>query len=169
MPMQGYDSARSKHAAFPFARELTVDVIASAGDKLWNELVGNSTNLKVSSVQLAFTGIEETEAGQTSIEGFFKAPSAKRSRDAEAVIDFHGGDKGLTHTCGRCGKTFSCATEEELEKTRLEHDDFHFAQDLAKESYQPITAPPKPKASAAKQPAAKKQKRVEGIERFFRK
>jgi len=167
--MLGYDSARSKQAAFPFARELTVDVIASAGDKLWNELVGNSTSLKVSSVQLAFTGIEESEAGQTSIEGFFKAPSAKRYRDAEAVIDSHDGDEGPSHTCVRCGRTFSCVTEDELEKTRLEHDDFHFAQDLAKESYQPITASSKPKVGAAKQPAAKKQKRVEGIERFFRK
>src|ERR1700735_4339343 len=76
----GYESGRSKQTVFPFTKEVTVDSIASAGDKLWKDLVGNSTTLNVTNVQLAFTGIDVAEAGQRSIEGFLKPASAKRSR-----------------------------------------------------------------------------------------
>lgn len=52
-----------------------MDLIAAAGDKLWKELVGTDTSrrteMKITSVQLSFTGIESMESGQKMIEGFF--------------------------------------------------------------------------------------------------
>lgn len=63
-------------------REVTVDTIASAGDKLWKELVGTNLVMNVTNVQLAFTGIETAETGQRSIEGFLKSgQTSKRARD----------------------------------------------------------------------------------------
>ncbi len=54
--LTGYQSGRSKQTAFPFTRDLTVDTIALAGDKLWNELVGNSTALKVTQCAIGIHG-----------------------------------------------------------------------------------------------------------------
>jgi len=51
---------------------VTVDFIAAAGNKLWKELIGTEVVMKVTNVSLSFTGIEEAEAGQKSIEGFLK-------------------------------------------------------------------------------------------------
>ena len=71
---------RSKQAPFPFIREITVDAIAHAGDKLWKELLGNggpkAPSLKITNVQLSFTGIESMETGQRQIEGFFQKPQS---------------------------------------------------------------------------------------------
>ncbi|THH26302.1 hypothetical protein EUX98_g7885 [Antrodiella citrinella] len=72
---QGYETSRSKQAPFPFSRDITVDLIASAGDKLWKELVGTNdertTPFKITNVQLSFLGINSMEIGQRNIEGFF--------------------------------------------------------------------------------------------------
>ncbi|KAF8968026.1 DNA polymerase eta [Flammula alnicola] len=199
---KGYDAGRSKQAPFPFTREVTVDTIAVAADKLWKELVGNSTTLNVSTVQLAFTGIDVAEAGQRSIEGFLKPTSSKkRPRDSsEPYTDSQhghplgetetvstGGDLtvlnnnttgvGLSYACSRCGKTFQLRTAHQsiqdqqglLLKAKLEHDDFHFAQDLAKqdEPRSVISASKKPTAKATKKRKAPPEPR--GIEKFFRK
>lgn len=76
--MQGYDTLRSKQAPFPFIRDITVDAIAHAGDKLWKELIGpegpSAAPLKITNVQLSFSGIESMETGQRRIEGFFQKP-----------------------------------------------------------------------------------------------
>ncbi|EEB96727.1 hypothetical protein MPER_04090 [Moniliophthora perniciosa FA553] len=48
-----------------------------AGSKLWKELVGNDSGpMKITNVQLAFTGIEVAEGGQQSIDGFFTGRSS---------------------------------------------------------------------------------------------
>jgi DNA polymerase eta len=172
-----------------------VDTIASTGDKLWKDLVGNSTTLNVTAIQLAFTGINFAEAGQRSIEGFLKPASTKRSREEanvpthnEAMASFRGDesddsllldDGNLSYTCSRCGKIFQHSStnqslddqETELAKAKMEHSDYHFAQDLTAEgpsrfvisASKPATSNPKP---------SKRSKRLtepKGIEKFFRK
>lgn len=203
--MIGYEAGRSKQSPFPFHREVTVDVIAAAGDKLWKELVGKNTNLKISSIQLAFTGIDHAEQGQQKIEGFLKPSSTKRTRaasDAEnshqAMLDDHLDTLGASslkrqqdnetsnknqptgsapcYTCNRCSKTLHlpnlALAEDEVQahlaKLQMEHEDFHFAQDLSREGAATFKV-----ASTAQKPAAKqtKKRKVEptGIEKFFRK
>lgn len=72
----GYGTARSKQAPFPFTKEVTVNVIAAAGGKLWKELVGNVTGtIKVTYISLGFTGIEATDASQQSIASFLDSPA----------------------------------------------------------------------------------------------
>ena len=51
---------------------MTVDFVAAAGNKLWKELIGTEVVMKVTSISLSFTGIEEAEIGQQTIEGFLK-------------------------------------------------------------------------------------------------
>ncbi|KAG5645533.1 hypothetical protein DXG03_005808 [Asterophora parasitica] len=216
---QGYSGLRSKQAPFPFTREVTVDAIAAAGDKLWKELVGIDLAMKVTSVQLAFTGIEGAEVGQRSIEGFFKAgQSGKRQRDDDeddrdefgrAFVDDGIADEGndiattsdtilaqgntpaVSFVCPRCGKRISCHSqtmpsadqEDQLAAFRLEHDDFHFAQDLAKESTGGlvISGPSKgtpvgavkghmgPSNTSPKKKKRRKERPAMGIEKFFKK
>ncbi|KAI0775024.1 DNA/RNA polymerase [Trametes elegans] len=81
---QGYDTFRSKQTPFPFTRSVTVDVIASFGDKLWKELVGTSgtTPFKITNVQLSFSGIGIMEAGQRTIEGFLKSRPPSEGQSA---------------------------------------------------------------------------------------
>ncbi|SJL00040.1 uncharacterized protein ARMOST_03352 [Armillaria ostoyae] len=179
---KGYEASRSKQAPFPFIREVTVDVIAAAGDKLWKDLVGKSTSIKVTSVQLAFTGIETAETGQQSIDEFLKGgPSSKRARDddspkhvTELTADQSSAAAGqaVAFTCSRCNKdipfpnTVSVSEEDQadlLAAIRMEHSDWHFAQDLAKDPGNQLRV-------SLKEPAKKKKRRKEsptGIEKFF--
>ncbi|KAG7451043.1 DNA polymerase eta [Guyanagaster necrorhizus] len=179
---KGYEASRSKQAPFPFIRQVTVDVIAAAGDKLWEDLVGNSTSMRITSVQLAFTGIETAEIGQQSIVGFFKAgPSSKRGREYDSPVPVTelpvdqsstAAGQAVAFTCSRCNKdilfpsTASVSEEDQtdlLATVRMEHSDWHFAQDLAKDPGNQLHAP-------LKEPANKKTRRKEspkGIEKFF--
>ena len=162
-----------------------MDTIASIGDKLWNDLVGNNATLNVTALQLAFTGINVAEAGQRSIEVFLKPASTKRSREeanapetaASSDGDLLPDDQILPNTCPRCGKIFHHSSvhqslddqETELTKAKMEHSDYHFAQDLNAESLSVISAP-KPATSNSK--TSKRPKRStepKGIEKFFRK
>lgn len=59
-------------------RNLTVDVIAAAGNKLWKELVGSPNGkpdvpIKVRYIALGFTGVEAGENGQKGIEAFLRS------------------------------------------------------------------------------------------------
>ncbi|KAH9902592.1 DNA/RNA polymerase [Cubamyces lactineus] len=83
---QGYETSRSKQTPFPFTKNVTVDVIASFGDKLWKELVGtgDSTPFKITNVQLSFSGIGTMESGQRRIEGFL---SSRPSSDAQSTSE----------------------------------------------------------------------------------
>ncbi|KAG6909960.1 hypothetical protein DXG01_014229 [Tephrocybe rancida] len=212
---RGYNAGHSKQAAFPFTPEVTVDTVAAAANTLWKELVGTDLAMKVTSVSLAFSGIEGAEAGQRSIEGFFKTDQpTKRQREEDDDDDIRRisldddipdedcdlPDKvqaagQLPHPppfsfdCARCGKKLSIPTletspldgEEQLVALRLEHDDFHFAQDLAKESFggsvisgPSISGPTKHalKPSSKSSPKKKKRRKEEptrSIEQFFRR
>lgn len=184
----GYEASRSKQSAFPFTHEVTVDVIATAADKLWKELTGNMKDLNVTAVQLAFTGIETAETGQQSIEGFFKPKEAprsflKRTRSSSDEVSpevVHAADlpgsaseSSTFFVCERCNKRISlCENEVDpaevdhaaLAKLRMEHDDFHFAQDLANGS---DTRAPSPPRSRSKTPKRKKITEPKGIAKFF--
>lgn len=181
----GYDALRSKQAPFPFVRDITVDAIAAAGDKLWKELIGTDTSLsipmKITGVSLSFSGIDSMEIGQRRIEGFFQKPQpAEGSVDQEGDTSVHEScivisnsgstmrkrtksngatDEGVamdecdnlatatasSFLCERCKRRISLVDnvpsnlhaepdiQESLDKLRREHDDFHFAQDLANE------------------------------------
>lgn len=184
-----------------------MDTIASAGNRLWKELVGSGVGMptKVTNVQLGFTGLEAGESGQRSLEGFLntgglakqqihsKRPRADDFVEGTTKIGPYGdgsisrsSDDGVvsrktdlenpdprsnsneigqaSYICPRCGKHMqtravtSSEAEVALEMLRMEHSDYHFAQDLAKE--QRSVSPPRKK---------KKTKQVEakGIEKFF--
>ncbi|KAI0329300.1 DNA/RNA polymerase [Cubamyces sp. BRFM 1775] len=84
---QGYETFRSKQTPFPFTKNVTVDVIASFGDKLWKELVGpgGSMPFKITNVQLSFSGIGTMESGQRRIEGFLSSrPSSEAQSTSES-------------------------------------------------------------------------------------
>ncbi|EGN99076.1 hypothetical protein SERLA73DRAFT_168617 [Serpula lacrymans var. lacrymans S7.3] len=201
---KGYETARSKQASFPFVRDITVDVISAIADKLWKEVTGDAKSVYVTNVQLAFTNIEATEAGQQSIEGFFRSKgsihqilkrnheegdstegqslgsgSKPRSKSSDPPND----DSSVSFVCGRCGKRVVLPDKGEqsdedggaearqagvLAVLRMEHDDFHFAQDLAKSSGADISSS---KGSSPSRATKRRKKQVEpkGIAKFFRK
>lgn len=189
----GYEASRSKQAPFPFRKDVTVDSIASAGNKLWKELVGNQTKLKVTTVHLAFTGIEFAETGQQTIEGFLKPSSSSKKRfyggeildtrasEEEEEIGSGVTDDGImvdkaAYKCPRCGKTFHLpdgvrlSTLEgdilnHMNKIILEHEDYHYAQDLANESGVQNEGTPSNNPNYKKR--KKHQSKPGGIERFF--
>ncbi|KIL64266.1 hypothetical protein M378DRAFT_11635 [Amanita muscaria Koide BX008] len=192
------DAGRSKQSAFPFTREITVDVVAAAGDKLWKELFGNDTKLNVSHVALGFTGIDVTESGQQSIETFLKlARNHKRLREPDeagesvsmeqnpalrtnempntaAEADF----SSRSYTCSKCCKTLTVFLDSDtdrgddpLETVRREHDDFHYAESLAREMSQPLTVASSSSGTRTKRTNHKNKKRrgdePKGIEKFL--
>ena len=184
-------------------RNVTIDVVSAAGDKLWKELVGplNSTkplSAKITHVSLSFHGVEVGEANQRGIEGFLsKAPStpSKRKRkansddeeEADEVIPLpsHGELEPRPDidyfVCDRCEKRMGLPQElmgaseldedikrDVLRSLRVEHQDFHFAQDLSRmpsddeRSERPNL---KPKVQVKK----RKMMKGEGIAKFFSK
>ena len=187
--MEGYETARSKQAPFPFTKEVTVDTIASAGNRLWKELVGNQESLKITSVHLAFTGIEFAESGQQTIEGFLLAASSKKRLSECELADPQkseaekGVSESKTNACLRCGKSFysgeadlsadgDCISGDYIAKAKLEHEDFHFAQDLANEGKPRSVISISSDPSGIAPSSAKKRKppsNANGIEKFFRK
>lgn len=191
--MIGYEITRSKQAPFPFTKEVTVETVASAGSRLWKELVGNRESLKVTNIHLAFTGIESAESGQQSIEGFFKPSSSKKRLQDDELVSVRGSgtgggvevERGATNVCHRCGKSFYSPVEAELSleagdaismayiaKVKLEHEDFHLAQDLENEEKSRSVISLSSKSSAAGPSTSSRTKRRkppnDGIEKFFR-
>ncbi|KAF9006628.1 hypothetical protein BDQ17DRAFT_1352101 [Cyathus striatus] len=181
---KGYDTGRSKQAPFPFIKDITVDAIASAGRKLWQELVGTSATLNVTHIQLAFTGIDVSDPGQQTIEGFLSgARSGKRpfsnneSRDNYECTSNNTSrtSTAISFVCPKCKKAIQknnvesiteAEQEEALSRLRTEHEDFHFAQDLSRDHNASaiIPAPPKKRLKLEK-----KRKETQGIEKFFPK
>ncbi|KAJ8589533.1 DNA/RNA polymerase [Rhizopogon salebrosus TDB-379] len=187
---KGYETSRSKQATFPFVQPVTVDVIATAADKLWKELTGDAKIIHVTSVQLAFTGLEKAEMGQKSIEGFFKArdtqkPTSLKRRREEDVLSGSGEDsnaafklsdaEAVSFQCPRCLEVISLQEDQvtgdsaevarRLAALRLEHNDFHFAQDLAHSNDAPV---PHPRNSSSRGGTRRKVE-PKGIAKFFTK
>lgn len=182
---RGYETSRSKQATFPFVRNVTVDVIATAADKLWKELTGDAKTVNITSVQLAFTGLEKAEMGQKSIEGFFttrdvQQTSLKRSREEDGppvspentklTLPESSYVEAVSFQCTRCRKMITLREDQatggpnevaqRLATLRSEHDDFHFAQDLANSNDGSV---PVPRGSSPK----RKKAEPKGIARFF--
>jgi len=97
VPHVGYDWSRSKQAPFPFARNVNVDVIAGFADRLWKDLVGSGSKpdgslpYSITSIALGFSGVEPGEAGQQSIEGFFR-PGTSTKPPSSSDSDRHDSD-----------------------------------------------------------------------------
>jgi DNA polymerase eta len=180
----GYGASRSKQGAFPFTREVTVDYIASAGNRLWKELVGGddarTSPMKITNVQLAFTGVETADPGQQSIEGFLNPdkldPAQKRRRTAsdssELIPNGGNASEDVFFECPRCKKRIhpsrsdsgeaDQAAVSRLTTLKMEHEDFHFALDLARD---PAERDETTKGSRLSKKAKKAEPR--GIAKFF--
>ncbi|KAJ7650686.1 DNA/RNA polymerase [Roridomyces roridus] len=190
-------TSRSKQAPWPFVKEVTVDVVAAAGNKLWKELIGTDvqTPMKVIGMSLAFTGIEGVETGLKSIDTFFKS-GVKRpldsveDADTENVPEPLGAGSGqrniskdpTTFICSRCGQRLTLPrsatrTEEErraqMQKIQDEHEDFHVALEISKEvSFAERGRKPESKGKVRGEEKPKKKRRKEspkGIAKFFNK
>jgi DNA polymerase eta len=80
-------------------RNVTIDVVSAAGDKLWKELVGplNGTKplpTKITHISLSFHGVEAGEMNQRGIEGFLsKTPDSPRKRKRKANSDDEGANE----------------------------------------------------------------------------
>lgn len=197
----GWETRRSKQATFPFTREVTVDVIAMAGDKLWKELIIPGELLKVTNVSMALTGLETADSGQKSIEGFLKTglgskrpredddrlsprrpttefitenPCVENTENTGNITQVQNLATPISFTCGRCSKRISLPENfsnnnveentrmEALAVIRMEHNDFHFAQDLSRAPHD--TGSSDSPVRAAKK---KRQKEPQGIAKFF--
>ncbi|KAF8501401.1 hypothetical protein F5888DRAFT_1226382 [Russula emetica] len=124
-----YDWSRSKQAAFPFARNVTVDVIAGFADRLWKDLMGSSNKqdgslpYSVTSIALGFSGVEPGEAGQQSIEGFFRpGPGTSTKSRSDPDPDLDGDNTQRIHRAKRQRETerAESSTDDILE---IEHED----------------------------------------------
>ena len=77
-----------------------MDLIVGFADRLWKDLVGSgnkqdgSLPYSVTSIALGFSGVEPGEAGQQSIEGFFR-PGTSTMRQSSPDMD--GNDTRRTH------------------------------------------------------------------------
>jgi DNA polymerase eta len=125
----GYDWSRSKQAAFPFTRNITVDVIAGFADRLWKDLMGSSNKqdgslpYSVTSIALGFSGVEPGEAGQQSIEGFFRSgPGTSTKSRSDPDPDQVDDNRQRIHRAKRQRETerTECSSDDILE---IEHDD----------------------------------------------
>jgi DNA polymerase eta len=187
-------------------RNVTIDAVAAAGDKLWKELVGplNSRkplSAKITHVSLSFSGVEAGEVNQQGIESFLsKIPNSPSKRKREANSDDEDVIKTIPTSshgtldpkldidyliCDRCKGRVALPEEftntaleldadikkDALESLRIEHQDFHFAQDLSKMP----SDDERPEVSNSKSTIHPKKKRKhkgggvegKGIERFF--
>ena len=133
--------SQRKQAPFPFVRNVTVDVVSAAGDKLWKELVGplNSTkplSTKITHVCLSFHGVEAGEVNQRGIEGFLaKTPNSpskgKRKANSDEEVDetiptlSQGGPEPRPNidyfVCDRCNKRMALP-EELMALSELDED-----------------------------------------------
>lgn len=132
-----------KQAPFPFLRNVTIDAVAAAGDKLWKELVGplNSKkplSTKITHVCLSFSGVEAGEVNQQGIEGFLsKAPNSPRKRkrhvnsDDEEIVETmpaspHGELEPKPDVdyfiCDRCKKRIALPEELMMAASELDED-----------------------------------------------
>jgi DNA polymerase eta len=167
---------------------VTVDVIATAADKLWKELTSDAKTINITSVQLAFTGLEKAEMGQKTIEGFFKtrdvgqSPSLKRPREEDELSGTEATNlvssnssniEAISFQCQRCHKVISLRQDQftsgpdearRLATLRLEHDDFHFAQDLARGNEVPVS-----RRSPSRGMTQRRKVEPKGIPEFFSK
>jgi DNA polymerase eta len=134
-----------------FAERLWKDLVGSGNKQ------DGSLPYSVTHIALGFSGVEPGEAGQQSIEGFFQPGTRtsdplradrKRRRDdsAGASVDLSETPRidreekaMIAFVCPRCHSRIelestndSHSDSEALSRLRIEHSDFHLAEDLSK-------------------------------------
>lgn len=161
----------------------------------------NSSALKITHIGLAFTGLGIAEAGQRGIETFLtnlvaadpgeSTTNRKRSRadddesDAPSLShNFEEQDlqtETIFHECKKCQTRIPVTIQpgddeptrnDRIQAVRQEHDDFHFAQSLAKEHTVLLGRKSETSTSGSgkrEPPKKKKRKMNEGIAAFFTK
>ncbi|KAF8575427.1 DNA/RNA polymerase [Ramaria rubella] len=168
------------------AEKLWTELVGTSAEYDKNKNKGWATGMKITNVFLGFTGVETMAVGQRSIDGFFspgKKPSSKRKaeesskegarqggtkrqRDVSPETDMSSGDVSVSFRCGRCGKEIRRTVDKGddrdamLSSMKMEHKDFHFAQDLARES-------PGDQTSNGKEKKKKSKVAPKGIAKFF--
>ncbi|KZO91117.1 DNA/RNA polymerase [Calocera viscosa TUFC12733] len=187
---QGFDPPRSRQCPFPYTNSLSEEHIARVGERLLRELVGQGERLhkEIINISLGFSGLEQGEQGQKSIEGFFGGgePQAKRRRtgttpapDIELLASTSNSAsasnspapatpkrKNLAHRCPRCSKLLQTSAGEEgaqdaqLAQLKAEHEDFHFALDL-QAADGPLEPDPPPAREESQEAPRRKKKRKE--------
>jgi DNA polymerase eta len=139
------------------AEKLWTELVGTSAEYDKNKAKGTVTGMKITNVFLAFTGVEVVSIGQQTIEGFFPGADGAGKRKAEDGSparkegakkrkgNGYGDDNDaldlddLSFRCSRCGKQVRrdadgmIDREEALGVLKMEHEDFHFAQDLARE------------------------------------
>lgn len=167
-------------------RDLNGDVIQAAVAKLWKDLHGTDSEraanpslppMKIFHISLAFTGVAALEQGQRGIQRFLAgqeevsptslpAESGKKNDDVEC----------LKYRCPTCSKviTEEVARSEDadmrtlrLNALKAEHEDFHFAQNLARKEKVVIGGAGKRKTSPDRARANKRRKEEVTIASFF--
>jgi DNA polymerase eta len=142
----------------------------SAVTKLWRELHGsdaeraanpNAPDMKIYHISLAFGGVEALEQGQRGIEGFLGRELNKASTDAL---------QKPSHRCTTCGKVLEPEASPDddldtqmakLDTVKAEHEDFHFAQKLARQDKVVIGGGSSKRKQTTGQPRAKKKRKGE--------
>jgi len=188
----------SKQSAFPYTRNLTTTYVGNVALKLWKALTkgkkDKSASGRIHNIGISFGGLSAGEAGQKSIEGFLaqhrdgsplsepENPSKKRPRD-----QVNSGGEGASFICSRCSKRITLPSQsgrnvddhslaDAIESLKMEHEDFHFAHDLALEDNQPSSGLKSKKNSD--EPSSKKARKKthqiqdkkasnEGIAKYF--
>ena len=186
--------------------------------KLWKELHGtdatraaggNSTNMKIINISLAFTGLDVMEPGQQGIEDFFKLgsemasplPNRKRTRETfEGTISHEAASpkqvgtgqqqcrtppeevdglstRTLSWECPRCRSVLPIVVRpNEVESERVdtiqsEHEDWHFAKDLARENVVVLGRGGPSKPTERGRPTGRKKRKKESVDiaSYFKK
>lgn len=183
--LAGEPAHRSKQAPFPFVRDLTSDVIMSAVTKLWRELHGsdaeraanpNAPDMKIYHISLAFSGVEALEQGQRGIEGFFgRDPTVISTPEPNKTPT--GALQKPSYRCPTCGRVLEQEVSPDddldtqmakLETVKAEHEDFHFAQRLARQDKVVIGGGSSKRKQTTDQPPTKrKRKGGDGIASYF--
>ncbi|KAF8519293.1 hypothetical protein JB92DRAFT_2711024 [Gautieria morchelliformis] len=139
------------------AERLWVELVGTNAEYDKHKAKGRAAAMKITNVFLGFTGVETRAAGQRSIEGFFSDSDRQSKRKAEDGVRAEGSDKrralgasvrdgpaefevgtSLSFRCPRCGQQVRRVIDEvddreaALDVLKMEHDDFHYAQDLAR-------------------------------------
>ena len=172
------------------AEKLWVELVGTSAEYDKSKAKGLATAMKITNVFLGFSGVETMAAGQRRIEGFFSGDSRQGKRKAgvgeDAVCSGGPGKRRHTDGCGgssdlelspgtslsfrcpRCNRQIRRAIvdvdekEAALNALKMEHDDFHYAQDLAREGDGNVSL-------VSKEGKIRKKAKTEakGIARFF--
>lgn len=156
---------------------------------------GKAPTMRITNIALSFSNVEVTSPGQRSIEGFFnkrkvsdnysddqqKGPPVKQLKSGESDDNAHLSAQATSNAlcvgfhCRRCNKRIQRDIEPYndqdagLTSLRQEHDDFHFAEDLARGDNDLLLSPKQQVETRAKTGGSERQRKREfqGIEQYF--